>query len=229
MASSTRADVIARVKLRLRVGPHSDMDGDIFSLNAIIDEVSNDMSRRTRCYMRRYTTDITGTPTVPMVDTCIPELYEIISVMATLGTDSTANNVLLRQLGVEQANSYYPQWRTSPAAGNPVWYIYEPPFIRLYPQPNYSCTGGLVFDGYASPLADWSGQTDVPPVPERVIDTIVYGVAGMWGIEYPEVPNMAVRAATFTALYEDRIGILEAEINRQADRAREERMQYAGY
>jgi len=223
MATSTRDDIAARVKLRLRVKPLDEMDSDPFSLQRIIDEVANDVSRKTRISMRRFTADIAGTTDSPQESVCVPELYEIISLLATLGTDNTASKRLLRQVGIEEADRYMQEWRENPASGFPRFYIYAPPKVYLYPQPDYACTGGLVFEGYASPIAAWPSGTDVPKVPERVIDTIVYGAAARWGMEYPEIPNVAQRAATFGALYDERIGELEAEVNRQADRARDER------
>ena len=231
MASSTRQDVISRVLRRLRVGEHSDMAGDLLSLNNNIDEIATDISRRTRCYMTKFTTDITGSTSAPMVSVCMPEHFEVTSLLATWGTASTvgAANQLLRQINFEDANAYIPQWQQCPAFGYPYWFIYEPPLIYLYPQPNYACSAGLVFDGYAAPLASWQNPTDSPAVPERVVNAIVDGAAGKWAMEYADVPGMAARSQAFLASYEEQIGLLEAEVNRQNDRSRTDRRQGWGY
>jgi len=221
MATSTRADITARVRARLRVKFRDDRDSDPISLNRIIDEVTSEVSRRTRCYQARFTADITGSAGSPMERYCLPELYEIISVMVTLGTDSTANKIFLRQYDIEDANRYMPQWRTSPASGLPSYWIFAPPYIYFYPLPNYSCNAGLVFEGYASPLAPWASQSDSPALPERIMDTIVYGVCGKWALEFPEDPVIFAKAKTNTDVYDSRLGEYEAEINRQHDRARE--------
>lgn len=194
--ATTRRDIEQRVALLLGEDYNSPSFGEPIWLRQCVVMATDDVAKHCDAHYTYFTLNMTGTTGTPMRSFCAPrELYKLKRVVVTLANSST---VVLGEDSFftrEKMDRYYPSWSTTTQTGTPASLILARPDWILYPYPTWSNTAGLILYGFAI-VGDWSGAgteapTDSFPLPEYMVNAVVWRAALLRSVQFPTKDNLA--------------------------------------
>jgi hypothetical protein len=171
-------------------------------------------------YWGRYTLSTTGSTGTPMSSVCLPrQLYKLKRVTVTLANGSKVELLESRDIYAPgMASRLWPDWRTAPVSGGtPQGLILTAPDAVIYPRPNWTGTNNLLFEGFATPGANWANDAggaitanDPFPLEEWARRAVVYCAARARCIQDPS-PNNQIRFAMINDKADEFLGWVQAQ------------------
>ena len=155
-----------------------------------------------------------------------PDMRRITSIVIT---QSTGQIITIEPVQPWIMDERVPYWRNNDTTGDVYYAVMESPTnILLYPQPNYSQTGGLQVEGFGVPSSGgtnssnlWPLLTSPCPLPARCHPYIVYGAAKNRCIQFAgENPSYDAKFPKIMAEWERMKGELEMELELANDASR---------
>lgn len=201
--ATTRADIVARVRARVRAMQQTDIGSDALLLDNLINTETDAVAQRTQCLYRQMETDLTD----GQAEYCIPELTNGLSIFdlrfVTI-TRTTGERVILRPVNDVELRQRIPEWITNPQEGEPFAYRYAAPSVFLYYTPDTTVSGGLEFSGYAVPGTSWSSSSSSFPLPEQGVEAVVSKVCAALLLPWLGDPKRATQVAQLHAAFDER-------------------------
>jgi hypothetical protein len=203
---------LGQIKQKVRMlGRHyfgGEHDRDPFGLDYIILEATNDIARKTDCYVgRRYLSTVGGTS-----DYCSPDIYKI-RVIRIKDETGDYTEIKLASFSDQILDDYR---NMQPEYVPQFCVVHGMNKIVLMPPPSSSVTNGLLIEGYAQPGDYWqydSNGDPVPntdttecPLPEMAHDCLVYNVLYLRAMQLRDMDGMTI----YKGEYLDRLGHIES-------------------
>jgi hypothetical protein len=203
---------LGQIKQKVRMlGRHyfgGEHDRDPFGLDYIILEATNDIARKTDCYVgRRYLSTVGGTS-----DYCSPDIYKI-RVIRIKDQTGDYTEIKLASFSDQILDDYR---NMQPEYVPQFCVVHGMNKIVLMPPPSTSVTNGLLIEGYAQPGDYWQydsngdpvANTDTTecPLPEMAHDCLVYNVLYLRAMQLRDMDGMTI----YKGEYLDRLGHIES-------------------
>lgn len=183
----TRLDFESEVATEAGGLLESAISRDPLTLRRICSAAVNEVARRAECFLSEWVVDLEGTTNSPMRRFCIPhgdegEIFNIKLVTVTL-SDGTKRDIRHRDFYTAKGLSDdYSEYPATPRAGNPEFLVVSMPHLELYPNPNYTVSGGggIVLYGFGTPGKLWNPESttesddDEFPLPPVAWDAAKY-------------------------------------------------------